>query len=129
MATTRSLQGLDWIVRTYGPTLLTACQQPGKASTLAGSQPITSTARLNQAITRLDALEAQERAEYANNPLWDDAWQQAVDKVPAEVTAQCPIPVDEMFADTDQSVRRAIKTAYRALELTVAGFLAGGGTF
>jgi hypothetical protein len=128
MATTRSLQGIDWIVRTYGPTLLTACGQPDRASTLADSQPVSSTARLNSAVTRLDALEAQAKADYAG-ATWDAAWSQALDKVSGEVWTQCPIPVDEMLADPDTSVKLAVKTALRGLELSACQFLAGGGAF
>jgi hypothetical protein len=128
MATARSLQGIDWIVRTYGPALLTACNQPGKAITLAGSQPVTSTARLNSAVTRLDALEQQARADYAG-ATWDAAWSQALGKVDGEVHAQCPIPLPEMLADPDQTVTTAVKTALRGLELNACQFLAGGGSF
>lgn len=128
MATTRSLSGIDWIVRTYGPTLLTACNQPGKASTLASAQPVTSTARLNSAITALNNLEAQAKADYAG-ATWDAAWQQALNKVDAEVQAQCPIPLGEMLSDPDASVSLALKTALRGLELNACQFLAGGGVF
>jgi hypothetical protein len=128
MATTRSLQGIDWIVRTYAPTLLTACGQSGKATTVAGGQPITSTARLNSAVTRLNALEAQAKADYAG-ATWDAAWSQALTKVDAEVWAQCPIPLTEMMVDPDVTVQGAMKTALRGLELNACQFLAGGGVF
>jgi hypothetical protein len=127
MATARSLQGIDWIVRTYAPTLLTACNQPGKASTLAGAQPITNTTRLNSAVTALNALEAQAKADFAAT--WAAAWQQALNKVDSEVVAQCPIPLSELLADTDVTVQQALKTALRGLELNAAQFVAGGGVF
>jgi hypothetical protein len=128
MATTRSLQGIDWVCRTYGPTLLTACNQPGKASTLASAQPVTSTARLNAAQTALNTLETQAKADYTP-ATWDAAWSQALTKVSGEVFAQCPIPPTEIISDSDQSAQRALKTALRAFELTATQFLASGGSF
>jgi hypothetical protein len=122
------LQGIDWIVRTYGPTLLTACNQSGKASTLAAAQQVTNTARLNSAIAALDALETQAKADYAGET-WDASWTQALDKVSSEVWTQCPVPIDEMLADPDQTVKQAVKTALRAFELNACQFLAGGGLF
>jgi len=127
MATIRSLQGIDWMVRTYAPALLTTCGRLADASTLAGLQPITNTARLNSAITRLDNLETQLKTEYAGNPLWDAAWSQTSDQVRAEVQAQCPIPPDELMVDPDQLVKRAYKTFLRGLEMVACQFVADGG--
>jgi hypothetical protein len=124
----RSLEGIDWVARTYGPTLLTACEQPGKATTLASAQPITNTARLIAIQAALDAFEAQAKADYAG-ATWDATWSQALDKVDGEVSAQCPIPISELLADPDVTVKMALKTALRGLELNACQFLASGGSF
>jgi len=126
VASARSLQGLDWLVRTYGPTLLTACNQPGKAATLAGAQPVTNTSRLNAATVAVAALEVQAKADYAG-ATWDAAWSQALEYVVGQVWAQSPIPLDELLADPDNSVKLALKTSLRAFELCACQFVAGGG--
>jgi hypothetical protein len=122
------LQGIDWVCRTYGPTLLTACNQPGKANTLANAQPVTNTARLVTATTALDSLEQQAKADYAG-ATWDAAWSQALTKVFGEVNAQSPIPIAEIVADPDRNAGLAFKTALRGFELNACQFLAKGGSF
>lgn len=126
MATARSLTGLDWLVRTYAPTLLTACNQPGKASTLTAAQAVTNTTRLNAAVTVLATMETQARADYAG-ATWDAAWSQALEFVKGQVVAQSPIPVAELLADTDVTVKTALKTALRGLELCACQHVAAGG--
>lgn len=125
MATARSLQGLDWLVRIYGPALLTVCGRTAAAGQLSGLNPITNTARINSAIVRLDTLEAQLKAEYG--PTWDAAWSTALEYVIAEVDTQTPVPVGEMVDDPDQTVKRAVKTVLRGLELVACKFVADGG--
>lgn len=126
MATARSLTGLDWLVRTYTPQLLIACNQPGKASTLAAAQPVTNTARLNAAIVALNSYEAGIRAEVG--PTFDAFWSTALDYVTAHVAAAVPIPIDEMITDPDETVKQAVKTCLRADELEATKFLVNGGT-
>jgi hypothetical protein len=116
------------VCRTYGPTLLTACNQPGKANTLANAQPVTNTSRLNAAITALNTLEAQAKADYAG-ATWDAAWSQALDKVFGEVNAQIVVPIAEILSDPDISAHQALKTALRGFELNATQFLANGGSF
>jgi hypothetical protein len=125
MATARSLQGVDWLIRTYAQTLLNAVGRSSEATTLRGGQTINSTARLTAAVTRLNTFEAAVRADMVDE--WADSWQGALDTIFARVVAQLPIPLDEMLADADANVKRAIKTALRALELRACQFVAGGG--
>lgn len=125
MATTRSLQGLDWMVRTYGPALLTTCERPSDAAFLAGLNPITNTTRLNAAITRLNTMEATLKSEYGET--WDAKWSEALEYVEGQVWAQCPIPPSEILADPDTKARQAFKTTLRGLELVACKYLADGG--
>lgn len=125
MATARSLTGLDWLVRTYGPALLTTCNRASDAAALSGLQPITSTARINSAITRLNTMEATLKSEYGTT--WDDRWSEALEYVLADVDAQIPVPRAEMNVDPDVSVKTALKTSMRGLELVACKFLADGG--
>lgn len=126
MATANSLLGLDWLVRTYGPALLTTCGRTANASTLAGLNPITNTTRLNTSINRLDTMEATLWAEYGET--WDAHWSTALEYVEGQVWLQSPIPIGELLADPDQSVKRALKGALRGLELVACKFLADGGS-
>lgn len=125
MATARSLTGLDWLVRTYTPALLTACNQPGKASTLAAAQPVTNTTRLNAAIVALNSFEAGIRAEVGST--FDAFWSQALQYVTDHVAVAITVPISEMMDDTDQTVKQAVKTCLRADELEVTKFLVNGG--
>lgn len=127
MATARSLTGVDWLIRTYANALLTACGRDAEAATVRGNQTISTNARLTAALSRLQAMEASCWAEYDLS--WDDVWLTIGSKVPSEVLAQCPIPLEEMLADTDANVKLTIKTAFRALGLRATQFVAGGGGF
>jgi hypothetical protein len=125
MATANSLTGLDWLVRTYAPPLLIVCGRDAIAGTLSTLNPITTTARINAAQGRLDTFEAGIRAEIG--PEFDAFWQQAVDYVLAHVNAGIPVSINEMMADPDQTVKQALKTCLRALELVACKWLADGG--
>lgn len=127
MATARSLQGIEWLARTYANAILIAAGKSAEASTLRGNLTINSNARLNALITRGRTYEAALWAEYQG--WWDDGWQSAVDKIKAEVIAQCPIPLDEMLGDSDANVKIAIKLLFRVVELRACEFIANGGNF
>lgn len=120
------MQGIDWIVRTYAPTLLIACGRTAVATTLSTLNPITTTARINTAQGRLNTFETNIRAEIG--PEFDAVWADALDYVTVHVDAQIPVPVGEMMADSDQTVKQAVKTCLRALELVACKWLADGGT-
>lgn len=125
MATARSFTGLNWLVRIYAPSLLTACGRTADASQLSTLAQINSTARINAAITRINTLETQLKGQYG--PAWDAHWSEALEYVIAQVDAQSPVPRAEMFTDADQTVKQSVKTTMRGLELVACKFLADGG--
>jgi hypothetical protein len=126
MATARSLTGVEWLIRTYANSMLVTCGRATEAGALSGGQTISTNARLAALVGRIEALKTACWADYT--PQWDASWQAAVNRIPADVLAQCPIPIGEMMGDPDGNVRVAIRGAFLTVELRACQFLASGGS-
>jgi hypothetical protein len=125
MATSTSLSDLNWLSKTFTPPRVTAWGLTQIAADLAGSPPINSTPRLNNAINYMLAKEAEVWAAY--QPAWADLWVQAGEPLFQEFLAEMPANmVTGIFADPDPLARGALKTFLRSLEMLFLQFLAVG---